>query len=167
MTIPASLLLNDREQRVADWGDTVEPVIYANATLYRFPRPIRIFRFRDAWDFDRFKVPLKDGESLVGQSRKGVEIVIEGQIASQNATAKLTEADMFAEIESLRTHLNATSCVKFELFLFHDSATPYYRKFKNCSTVAFDLDLSNRTLFSYRVEIHSDDPVIYTTAEGL
>jgi hypothetical protein len=167
MPVPESLLLNDREQRIADWGDTVEPVIYANETLYRFPRPVRVFRFRDAWDFDRFKVPLKDGETFVGQSRKGVEIVIAGQIATQDGASKQTEAAMFAEIETMRTALNATTCEKFELFLFHDPATPYYRKFKNCSTVAFDLDLTNRTLFGYRVEVHSDDPVIYATAEGV
>lgn len=167
MSVPPSLLTTDREQRIADWGDTVEPVIYANATLYRFPRPIRVFRFRDAWDFERFKVPLQDCETTTGLSRRGVEIVIEGQIATQNGASKQTEAEMFAEIETMRSHLNANETNgKFELFLFHDSGTPYYRKFKDCSTSRFELNLSNRNLFSYAAEIHSDDPVIYTTAPG-
>jgi len=167
MTIPTNMLLDDREQRITDWGDSVQPVIYAGATLYKFPRPVGRFRFSDAWDFDRFKVPLKDGESHVGHSRNGVRIVIEGQIAAQDGDAKQTEAEMFAEIETMRSHLNANATNgKFELFLFHDPATPFYRKFKDCSTIRFDLDLSTKTLFTYAVEIHSDDPTVYATAEG-
>ncbi len=167
MTIPTAQLLADREQRIADWGETIQPKIYAGTTLYEFPRPVQALRMRDTWDFDRSKVPLKDGETLAGQSRKGVAIFLNGQIASQAGTSKQTEAAMFAEIESMRSHLNDNATNgKFELFLFHDSATPYYRKFKNCSTLRFDVDLSNRNLFTYTMEIHSDDPTLYTTAEG-
>lgn len=168
MPVPESLLTNDRQQRIADWSETVQPKIYAGSTLYEFPRPVRIFRFRDAWAFDRYKVPLKDGETIAGQSRRGVSIVIDGQIALQDGDDKTSEADMFAEIEAMRGHLNANETNgKYELFLFHDTETPYYRKFKDCSTVTFDLDLSNKTLFAYAVEIHSDDPTIYTTAPGV
>ncbi len=168
MTIPSAQLLADREQRIADWGDSIQPKIYAGSTLYEFPRPVRSLRLRDAWDFDRFKIPLKDGESIAGQSRTGVTIFIDGQIATQISTSKQTEAEMFAEIETMRSHLNANNTNgKFELFLFHDSATPYYRKLKNCSTIRFDVDLTNRTLFTYAIEILSDDPTLYTTAAGV
>ncbi|MFQ5732300.1 MAG: hypothetical protein ACE5KM_10140 [Planctomycetaceae bacterium] len=168
MTVPDPLLLADREQRIADWGDTVQPVIYAAGTLYKFPLPVRVFRFRDTWDFDRFKVPLKDGETIVGQSRTGVAVFVEGQIATQAGATKQTAAEMFAEVETMRSRLNANGTNgKFELFLFHDSATPYYRKFKACSTLRFEVNLSNENLFSYTAEIVSDDPVIHSTAEGL
>ena len=149
MTVPESLLLADRERRITDWGETARPVVYSNGTLYSLPQPVRVFRFRDMWEFARFKVPLKDGEFINGQSRNGVTVVIEGQIAGQDGSAKQTVAEMFAEVEAMRTHLNANSSNgKFELFLVHDSATPYYRKFKACSTVRFEVDLSQRTLFS-------------------
>ena len=168
MTVPASLTLNDREQRIADWGETNEPAIYQNAALHKFPLPIRKLRIRDAWDFQQFKVPLKDGDQLTGHSQQGVEILIEGQVALQDGAAKLTEGEMFAEIESLRTVLDAgSSSGKYELFLFHDTVTPYYRKFKSCATRQLEINLANRDLFSYSVLIHAEDPVIYTTAPGL
>jgi len=167
MGVPDSLLLTDRQQRTADWADTIQPVVWSGQNLYEFPRPVRRFRFRDTWDFDRFKVPLKDGESIVGQSRKGVAVVIEGQIAHRLGEDTLTEADMFAEIETMRAILTAAGTAgKFELFLFHDTETSYFRKFKNCSMIEFELDLSNRTLFSYAANIHSEDPKIYVTPPG-
>jgi len=146
---------------------TFKPAIYQNASFYELPRPVPVVRMRDAWDAGRFKVPLADGDTLTGHSRQGVDISIEGQIGSQSGTLKISEGDMLQEAETLRDRLDvASDAEKFELFLYHDSASGTYRKFKTCSTVQFEIDLSNQNLFTYSMVVHAEDPVLYTTAPG-
>jgi hypothetical protein len=62
-------------------------------------------RVHDAWDFDRFKVPLADGDFTVGHSRQGVDIAIEGQIGTQAGALKADEQAMLAAIADLRDAL--------------------------------------------------------------
>jgi hypothetical protein len=146
---------------------TFKPAIYKNSVLYELPRPVPVVRMRDAWDAGRFKVPLADGDALVGHSRQGVEISIEGQIGSQSGTLKTSEGDILQAAELLRERLDVSSdAEKFELFLYHDTASGTYRKFKICSTVQFEIDLSNQNLFTYSMVVHAEDPVLYTTAPG-
>lgn len=168
MTIPSTQLLNDREQWANDWAGTLQPVLYQNAQLHQFPDPVTNVRIRGSWDFAKFKIPLKDGDTIAGRSQHGVEILIEGQVRSQAGETKLSQSEMLAELEALRTVLDASSSQgTYSLFLFHDTTTPFYRKFKSCSTVRFEFDITNNTLFSYSTFIHSEDPTIYTTAPGL
>lgn len=147
---------------------TFKPAIYKNSSLYELPRPVPVVRVRDAWEASRFKVPLGDGDTLVGHSRQGVDISVEGQIGSQSGTLKTSEGEMLQESETLRGTLDVTSGLeKFEFFLYHDVASATYRKFKSCSTVQFEIDLSDQNLFTYSLVIHAEDPVLYTTAPGI
>lgn len=142
-----------------------KPAIWRDGTLYELPRPIRSLRIQDEWDFTRFKVPLVDGDLTVGRSRDGVDIVIAGQIGSQAGTLRLTEAEMFAELEALRAALNPLPDDEpYEFFVYHDPSAGTYRSFRRCSTVRFEYDLSNHALFEYSAVIHADDPTIFHDA---
>ena len=144
---------------------TFKPAIYRDAVLYELPRPVVSVRVRDVWDFEQFKVPLADGDFVVGHSRDGVEIALEGQIGTQAGALKATEETMFAALEELRSKLSVGSPDEtYLLFLYHDVASGTYRHFKKCTTVRFDYDLSDPHLFTYSVVIHAEDPVIYATA---
>ena len=144
-----------------------QPAIYRDETLWKLPRPVTSCRVREAWDFEKFKVPLAVGDVQLGHSREGVDLLLEGQIGSQADELKLSEETMFAAIESLRSQLDVTSeATKFEFFLYHDDATDTYRKFQSCSTVRLEYDLSNPHLFTYSAVIHADNPTIFDTAPG-
>lgn len=168
MTVPISQLRNDRQPPLDDWlAHSPRPAVYSGGSLYELPVPVTALRVRDAWDFERLKVPLADGDTLSGHSQQGAEIVLEGKIASQGGEQKETEQEMFAELEQLRSVLDVNADgPKYSLFLVHDADAEYYRKFKSCSTVKFEFDLSNRVLYAYSVVIHAEDPVIYATAPG-
>lgn len=144
---------------------TFKPAIYRDAILYELPRPVVSVRVREAWDFEQFKVPLAEGDFVVGHSRNGVEIALEGQVGTQAGALKATEEAMFAELEQLRAMLSVGSPEEsYAFFLYHDAASGTYRHFKRCTTVRFDYDLSDPHLFAYSVGIHAEDPVIYTTS---
>lgn len=146
---------------------TFKPAVFKNATLYELPRPVVAVRVQDAWDFEKFKVPLRDGDSYIGHSRDGIDISIEGQVGSRDGTLTVSEEAMFEELESLRDVLDVSGPDdRYDFFLYHDAATDTYRHFKQCSTVRFDYDLSDKNLFTYSISIHAEDPVIYTTGPG-
>ena len=146
---------------------TFKPAIYDGVSLYELPRPILAVRIHDAWNFEQLKVPLADGDTLTGHSFQGTEISLDGQLGTQAGTLKASESDMFQEMETLRGVLDVSAdAEKYEFFLYHEAASATYRKFKSCSTVRFNWDLSNKTLFTYALLIHAEDPVIYTTAPG-
>ncbi|MCH7686485.1 MAG: hypothetical protein IH899_07365, partial [Planctomycetes bacterium] len=113
---------------------TFKPAIYRDAVLYEFPRPVDLLRVRDSWDFQTFKIPMADGNTVVGGSRQGVEIIVEGRFGSQAGTLTLTEADMFQEIKNFRDALDVPETSDtYSFFLYHDSTVGIYRKFKSCS----------------------------------
>ena len=144
---------------------TFKPAVLKNAELYELPRPVVSVRIQDGWDYERFKVPLLDGDFAVGHSRQGIDIAIEGRIGTQAGGLRTSEAAMFAEIEKLRSMLNVgSSAEKYSFFLYHDAGSGTYRRFGSCSTVRFESDLSDAHLFAYSAVIHADDPVIYTDA---
>ncbi|VAX40666.1 hypothetical protein MNBD_PLANCTO02-2909 [hydrothermal vent metagenome] len=146
---------------------TFKPTIDNGVLLQELPRPILRLSVQDAWDFEQFKVPMKDGDTLVGHSQKGIEISIDGQVGTQAGTPTLTEEAMFTALESLRAVADvADSNSKYDFFLYYDVATSTYRKFKSCSTVRFEYDISDNTLFTYSLVIHAEDPAIYSTASG-
>lgn len=145
-------------------GFTFKPAIWKNSALYELPRPVRTVRIQDAWDFEDFKVPLADGDSLVGRSQQGVDISLEGQCGTQADALKSTEQEMFEELETLRSKLGVSSPGEtYDLFLYHDDVSGLYRHFKSCTTVRFEYDLSDKHLFTYTALVHAEDPVIYTT----
>jgi len=144
-----------------------KPAIYRNSVLFEFPRPVPVLKIQESWDVERFKVPLQDGDRWVGHSRNGVEIALQGQVGSQAGSLKLTEDDMFAAIEALRSALHVgADDDRYDFYLFHDDASTTYRSFRSCSTVRLDYDLSNEKLYTYSVVIHAEDPVLYSTASG-
>lgn len=144
-----------------------QPGVYRNSTFYVLPRPVSTLRMTEGWDYQQFKVPLKNGDTHVGHSRDGINILIEGQFGSQNGSLKLTEQEMFSDLETLRTSLDVTSDTdKFEFFTYHDAASVTYRKYKECSAIRLEYDLSSPHLFTYSVTLHADDPTIYSTGPG-
>lgn len=147
---------------------TFKPALYTGSTFYELPRPVTTLRIQDSWDFEQFKVPLADGDTLVGHSRQGIDISIAGQLGTQAGGLKISEADMFQELEELRNYLDVTSGGdQYEFFLYHDTTTATYRKLKSCSTIRFEYDLSNKAIFTYSAALHAEDPTIYTTAPGI
>jgi hypothetical protein len=144
------------------------PAIYRDSELWKLPRPVTSLRIQEAWDFERFKVPLADGDTHVGHSKQGIDIAIDGQFGSQDGTTKISEAEMFAVLEVLRSKLDVSDeSEKFEFFLYYDGGSGTYRKFRECSAVRLEYDLSSPHLFSYAAIVHADDPNIYTTAPGV
>lgn len=167
MAYPLSSHTADRNVRLTDWGETIAPAVYRSAATYELPLPVTLLKVRDSWDFERFKVPLADGDKRTGHSRKGVEITLHGQFGVSGGGFLADEDAMFTELNALRAALDVSpSAGKFEFFLTHDTSTPKYRKFKSCSTEWFEFDVSHRHLFLYKAVIHADDPLIYTTAPG-
>ena len=144
-----------------------QPGIYRNSNLYLLPRPVSTLRMTEGWDYQQFKVPLKDGDVHVGHSRDGINILIEGQFGSQNGALKLTEQEMFSALETLRSSLDVTSdSDKFEFFTYYDVDSVTYRKYKDCSAVRLEYDLSSPHLFTYSATLHADDPTIHSTGPG-
>jgi len=144
-----------------------KPAIYKNSVLVQLPLPVVSVRVQEAWDFEMLKVPLADGDFVTGHSQQGVSISIDGQIRAQAGAPKASEEAMFAVIENMRSTLDVSAAGdKYSFFLYHDVATSTYRKFKSCSTVKFDYDVSDKNLFPYSIVIHAEDPVLYTTAPG-
>lgn len=139
------------------------PGIARQGIYTEFPHPILVCRFRDGWDFEKMKVPLKDGVDLTGHSRDGTHILIEGQIGSESGELRLTEPEMLTTLNSLRNRLNvSTSSKPFELVLFHDESTSDARYFKDCTTTRFECDLSNQHLYSFAATIQAADPYLYS-----
>lgn len=145
-----------------------KPSIFRDGTLYELPRPIPVVRVQDHWDYSQLKVPLAEGDLLVGHSQQGAEITLEGQVGTQGGAVQVSEAEMFATLQTLRAAVNVgAGGGKYELFLYHDAATESYRKFRGCSTVRFEFDISNPHLFTYHLAVHAEDPTISTTAPGV
>ncbi|QDT33629.1 hypothetical protein [Thalassoglobus polymorphus] len=139
------------------------PAIVRGGTKVDLPRPILVFRVRDAWDFEKMKVPLRDGDQLTGHSRQGADIAIEGQIGQHSGSLKVTEPEMLAVLETLRDTLsvNATAGT-FSLVVFADESSTDHRYFKACTTTKFEFDLSNQHLYSFSAMIHAADPHLYS-----
>lgn len=97
-------------------------------------------------------------------------ITITGDISiSAVATDGTQYADdeaMFETYRDLVSFLDTTSV--FELFLYYDSTTPKYRKFKKLVLAQLSTDIGDnaRTAFPYTIQLYRLDPVIYTTSPG-
>jgi hypothetical protein len=143
-----------------------QPALWRPPTLFDLPRPVTRLRIQDAWDIERFKVPLIDGDTLLGHSRNGVDVSLEGQIGSRDGSLLLDEPSMLAALEDLRATLDVNGDDDlYELVLYRDPDTDEVRSLRRCSTVRFEYDLSDKQLFTYSIVIHASDPVIYTELE--
>ncbi len=138
------------------------PTIVRPNNHVEFPRPVVVFRILESWDAMKLKVPLQNGDQLAGHSRKGTDITIEGQIGSHSGNLKLSEVEMFEALETLRTALHVNHDEDpYSLSIFFDSNTAQHRYFKNCSTIRFDFDLSDKHIYSYIATIHAANPSIH------
>ena len=141
---------------------TFAPTIIRGSTFFELPRPIVSLRLSDAWDFQRFKVPLRDGDTITGHSRNGSEIRLEGQIGSHAGQIQPDEAAMFATMEALRGSLHVASPADvFILSLYHDELGQHHY-FQDCTTTRLELDLSEKHLFNFSVQIHAANPSLQT-----
>jgi len=144
------------------------PAVYKSGVLYELPRPVEGVRVLDGWDAEQFKVPLRDGDERSGFSRQGVDITCSGQIGSLEGALAITEEAMFAAWTELRDILTVQqNAEKFEFFLYFDAVSGTYRKFKKCSTLRLECDLSEKHLFAYSLVVHAEDPEIYFTGPGV
>lgn len=111
---------------------------------------------------------MADGNTIVGGSRQGVEIIVEGRFGSQAGTLTLTETDMYQEIKDFRNALDIPETSDtYSFFLFYDPTLGLYRKFKSCLTIRFEFDLSDEKLYSYSAVIYAADPKVYTAGPGI
>ncbi len=146
---------------------TFRPAIYRGGVLYNLPRPITRLRIQESFDSQTFKVPLRDGELAGGQSRNGVDLLIEGQIGSQGEVLLLSEAQMLEELEALRNACHPGSPDELcELILYQDTGGSESRKYRDCSLVRLDTDLSNPWLFTYAITLRAHDPELKSDAPG-
>ncbi|MEM7810390.1 MAG: hypothetical protein AAF532_02790 [Planctomycetota bacterium] len=142
------------------------PAIYDGSALYELPRPVTRLRVQDSWDSADFKVPLRDGDFRAGLSRDGIEISVEGQVATQAGVLLADEGAMFSAVAELRERLDTQGDGRFEFFIYHDTTSSTFRKFKSCSAGRTEADLSSARLFSYSLLIHAEDSRLYTTGPG-
>lgn len=138
------------------------PGIAREGTIVEFPHPVLVFRIRDAWDFEKMKVPLRDGDQIVGHSKAGSDIAIEGQIGQHSGSLKLSEPEMLTTLNTIRDALDVNSLnLNYSLVVFNDDAVDDHRYFKNCTTTKFEFDLSNSNIYSFAAVIHAADPILY------
>lgn len=164
----ADQLQSDRTRRLQDWGDMpFMPAVDRDGDVYELPRPVTQFSLKDTWDSERFKTLLVDGDTVVGSTRNGVDILLTGEIGSPAGETVLTPADLFTALAELRDKLHVgADDAKFRFFLVYDADNSVYRYFQSCSTVRLETDLSNSSVFQYRLVIHAEDPQIYDSLES-
>lgn len=140
-----------------------QPAISRPGSLVAIPHPVLVFRIQDAWDFERMKVPLRDGDQLAGRSRNGVEIVIEGQIGEHAGNLRLTEPEMLASMQAFRSTLDVKEeQAQYSLVVFSDDQLDDHRFFRSCTTQRCEFDLSSQHLYSFSLLIHASDPSLYS-----
>ena len=139
------------------------PAIWRNGVLYELPRPVVAVRIQDAWNFEKLKVPLSNGDIYTGHSQLGVDLSVEGKVGTASGTIQATEEKMFLTLESLRAALQVDPThAPYDFFLYLDNSTKTYRSFRRCTTVRFEYDVSDPHLFTYRIVIHAADPKIWS-----
>jgi len=141
------------------------PAIVRTNSAFELPQPVTSVRVQDSFDFAKLKAPQVLGDMLVGHTVGGVDIAIEGQIASHAGHLRFTEEQMFLTLEALRQAVHSSSLIdRYRLFLYFDPATATYRSFRECATVRFEYDLSRKQLFTYTLVVHASQPAIDLSA---
>lgn len=140
---------------------TFKPGVVRGGVVYWLPRPVTRVRIQEGFDSQTFKVPLRDGEMVTGQSRNGVDLLIEGQIGSQGETLLLSEQEMLEELEALRAACHPSGPEDLcEVVLYQDDVSGECRQYRDCSLVRLETDLSNPWLFTYSMVLRAHDPVM-------
>ena len=141
------------------------PAIVRPSSVFELPQPVTSVRVQDSFDFAKLKAPQITGDMLVGHTVGGVDIAIEGQIASHAGQLRISEEQMFLTLEALRQAVHSsTPTDRYRLFLYFDPATSTYRSFRECATVRFEYDLSRKQLFTYTLVVHASRPSIEFSA---
>lgn len=146
-----------------------KPSVYKSSTLTLLPRPVDKLDMSCRWLMDEQKVPLLDGVETYGHSEDGLVFSIQGVIAIDSGTPTITEESMWGVLANLKTVLDVSNGTgKYEFFIYHDTGSATYRKFKECVTLQFDVSIGDqdRTEWPYSIVIRAEDPVIHTTAPG-
>jgi len=144
-----------------------KPAIYKNAQLYELPKPILSLKLQDSWNQEQFRVPLATGDVLVGHAQNGLTISVKGELHHTTGTPKAAELALFDDLETLRAALSTSSPdERYELLLYHDDNAELYRRLVSCATLHFQFDFADQHRMVYGIEIHAEDPIIYTTAPG-
>lgn len=144
-------------------GLRFNPGLLVDGEFFELPQPVTQLRVQDHWDFSRFGVILSEGNYTTGLTRRGVDLAVAGQVGRANDLLLLSEAEMFAAIEQLRTVIDSQREARFPFFLYRDATTESCRYFRDCSVARFQYDLSQPELYGYTLTIHADDPVLYET----
>jgi len=148
-------------------GMVFRPGIWRDGTYVELPRPIPVLRIEDQWDYQKLKVPLRAGDVYAGQSPDGVDVVIQGQFGTWNGTVTSTEAAMIQAVEALRNVVRmGAEDERYEFFVYYDPDSGVYRKFRACTTVRMECDLSNVHLFGYELVIHAEEPELSAAGPG-
>jgi hypothetical protein len=151
------------------------PAIYHSSFgVYILPRPVITLDPKWTQDSDPKKVPKLAGGFTYGFSWNPVKIHVAGQFNISAGTTPLvgsTESDKITELQSMVTKLSnviSSADAFYEFFMFYNSGTGVYLKFKSCWTEAFmpQLGDGDRTTWPYQIDIVANDPVLYTTAPG-
>lgn len=144
----------------------------ANTQTLFLPRPVISCDLPLSFSFDTHKVPLRDGAKTFGLSMDAFTVTFSGQLGTgtDGTTKCLTELAMFDAYTTMASHLAAGDHTnKVELFLFYDSSTSTFRKFKGVRPQTFALQLGDDKchIFGYTATFFVEDPNVYTTAAGL
>jgi len=141
-------------------GLVFRPAILKAGTFYPLPQPITKVQIQESWDFERYKVLLEDGDGTVGRSRNGVDVTFQGEVARAGDQLLLSEVEMLAALEELRSVFHADGDAPFSVYLYRDEADETSRYFQQCSVSRFVYDLTRPELYVYSLVLHADDPVM-------
>lgn len=139
--------------------------------LFYLPAPVKTFGIPHESKAKIESLVTKAGGNKAYNNKYAVsQITITGDISissvSESGTQLADDEDMFELYRDLVSFLDTSA--EFEVFMYYDSTTPKYRKFKKLVLASMNTDIgdNNRTAFPYTIQLHRMDPVIYTTAPG-
>lgn len=114
-------------------------------------------------------MPRVAGATSYGLALDTLPITIIGEFGKSASAVTDSEQEMWTELETLRTKLaSADDSEKLELFIYHDTGSATYRKFKQVRPVSLQPSVgdSSRVIFGYQLVLMAENPAIYSTAPG-
>jgi hypothetical protein len=143
--------------------------------LFFLPQPITAFPLLDDFKGRVEEMTAKVGGNAVRGNRhahKQVSITgLYGKHLVSTETALLTELQMLDLHRDLLEFLNPDEPTQeHELFIYYDSGTSTYRKYKQCFKSSLSTDIGDAAyankIFTMNLQMIILDPVIYTTGPG-
>ena len=139
--------------------------------LFFLPAPVKTFSIpHESKTKVEELITKAGGNAAYNNKYKISSITITGDISISavdvSGTQYADDEAMFETYRDLVSFLDTTT--QFELFMYYDSVTPKYRKFKKLvlANLSTDIGDTNRTAFPYTIQMYRLDPVIYTTSPG-